>query len=151
MTIKRIAGPFVLIALIFCLHCKNELQQTNKHNKKPPPFVVIQNETLFVEISDNLQERRKGLMFRDKLGKNQGMIFIFEQENLQSFWMKNTSIPLSIGFINSKKIIVDIQHLKPMSTETHLSRFPCIYALEVNQGWFEKHLIGVGDTVSLHF
>jgi len=90
-------------------------------------------------------------MFREKLDENRGMLFIFENEKLLLFWMRNTKVPLSIAFINSKEIIVDIQDMEPMTETEHRSRFPAIYALEVNQGWFKKHNVRIGDTVSLHF
>lgn len=90
-------------------------------------------------------------MFREKLDENRGMLFIFENERLLLFWMRNTKVPLSIAFINSKEIIVDIQDMEPMTETGHRSRFPAIYALEVNQGWFKKHNVKIGDTVSLHF
>ncbi len=113
--------------------------------------VVIKSDTLFVEVAVTPEEREIGLMYREFLPENNGMLFIFEQESRLSFWMKNTFIPLSIAFINSDGIIVDIQQMEPMTTKSHISRFPAKYALEVNKGWFKKHRIAVGDTVRFLF
>ncbi len=113
--------------------------------------VVIKSDTLFVEVAVTPQEREIGLMYREFLPENNGMLFIFEQESHLSFWMKNTFIPLSIAFINSKGIIVDIQQMEPMTINSHISKLPAKYALEVNKGWFKKHHIAVGDTVKFLF
>lgn len=113
--------------------------------------VVIKSDTLFVEVAITPQEREEGLMYREFLPENNGMLFIFEEESRLSFWMKNTFIPLSIAFINSKGVIVDIQQMVPMTTVSHVSKLPAKYALEVNKGWFKKHNIAVGDTVKFLF
>lgn len=97
------------------------------------------------------EEKAKGLMFREKLGKNEGMLFVYEQEEILSFWMKNTRIPLSIGFIAKNGKIVDIQDMQPFSLQSHVSARPAQYALEVNQGWFKRNGIQVGDFVHLPF
>lgn len=138
---------------IFNLSCKNKKESFQKEIplRTSSPFVVINNETLYVEISDTAKKRELGLMFRNKLAQNLGMLFIFENERILSFWMKNTKIPLSIAFINSKKIIVDIQDMEPMTENEHRARFPAIYGLEANQGWFKRHNIRIGDRVSMHF
>jgi hypothetical protein len=68
-----------------------------------------------------------------------------------SFWMKNTRIPLSIAFIDQQGRIVDIQDMEPFSLRTRVSARPAQYALEVNQGWFKKNGIDVGDSVHLPF
>jgi len=150
---KPIPIFLILLFLIFDLSCKtkNELSSQKIPSKTTTPFVVIKNETLYIEISDREKERATGLMYRDKLDDNKGMLFLFDTERILSFWMKNTKIPLSIAFLNSKKIIIDIQNMKPLTEAEHRSRFSAIYALEVNKGWFKRHNVGVGDTVFFHF
>ncbi len=100
-----------------------------------------------MEIAATPAEREMGLMFRDSLPENQGMLFVFDREEPLSFWMKNTKIPLSIAFLDRDFVIVDIQKMEPLSETTHISARPAMYALEVNQGFFEKHGIGIGDTL----
>ncbi len=109
--------------------------------------VAIGDDTLTVEIAVTPYEREMGLMFRSFLPEGHGMLFIFDSEEYLSFWMKNTSIPLSIAFINSDGIIVDIQDMEPFSTRPHVSRERAIFALEVNKGWFRRHGVKVGDRV----
>jgi uncharacterized membrane protein (UPF0127 family) len=146
----------LLLTSLFLLSfpsCKKEdtHPQPKTSIKAVNPFVVLNSETLFIEISDTKEERETGLMFREKLPYNQGMLFIFEYERKLEFWMKNTTLPLSIAYINRRRIIVDIQDMVPMTTTPYTSRFPAIYALEVNQGWFKEHKVRIGDSVTFHF
>lgn len=102
-----------------------------------------------VEIADSDEEQRRGLMFREELPENHGMLFVFEQEAPRSFWMRNTAIPLSIAYIDAEGRIVSIHDMEPFSEEPVPSRGPAKYALEVNQGEFGRNGVGSGDTVQL--
>jgi uncharacterized protein len=104
-----------------------------------------------VEVADDLAEQAKGLMDRTTLGENRGMLFVYPEERELSFWMKNTLIPLSIAFIDSERRIIDIQDMKPLDDEppSYVSAEPAQYALEVNQGFFERRGVKVGDSVEL--
>jgi uncharacterized membrane protein (UPF0127 family) len=104
---------------------------------------------LSVEIADDPAEQQRGLMERTELAENAGMLFVFEQEQQRSFWMKDTLIPLSIAYIDSGGRIIDIQDMEPLDTTPHPSAEPAQYALEVNQGFYEEHGIEVGDTAEL--
>ena len=112
-------------------------------------WLTIKEKKIKVEVVRTDEEKAKGLMFREKLGKNEGMLFVFEREETLSFWMKNTRIPLSIAFIAKDGKIVDIQDMEPFDLRSHASARPARYALEVNQGWFKKNGIEVGDGVKL--
>ncbi len=109
--------------------------------------LCVSAETLYVEVADSYEERRSGLMFRDTLPENRGMFFVFPYPQRLSFWMKNTYIPLSIAYIGGDWVIKEIYDLQPLDTTPVISRLPVQYALEVNRGWFERHGVGVGDTV----
>lgn len=104
-----------------------------------------------VEIADDTVEQAEGLMNREKLGKERGMLFVYPDEREMSFWMKNTLIPLSIAYIDSKERIVDIQDMKALDDEPphYVSAEPAQYALEVNKGFFDERGVEVGDTVEL--
>jgi uncharacterized membrane protein (UPF0127 family) len=104
-----------------------------------------------VEVADNVFERARGLMYRKALGANRGMLFVYPEEQRLSFWMKNTLIPLSIAYIDSKRRVVDIQDMKPLDDEppSYVSADPAQYALEVNRGFFKKRGVKVGDHVEL--
>ena len=102
-----------------------------------------------VEVADTDEERQMGLMGRDALAEDAGMLFVFDAEQQLSFWMKDTLIPLSIAFMDSEGRIVDIQDMQPLDETPHLSAEPAQYALEVNQGFFGTRGIQVGDSVEL--
>jgi uncharacterized membrane protein (UPF0127 family) len=104
-----------------------------------------------VEVADDPAEQAKGLMDRTTLGENRGMLFVYPDERERSFWMKDTLIPLSIAFIDSERRIINIQDMKPLDDEPphYVSAEPAQYALEVNQGFFEKRGVKVGDRVEL--
>ena len=104
-----------------------------------------------VEIADNLAEQERGLMYRTALGEDRGMLFVYSREQMLSFWMKNTYIPLSIAYIDSKGRITDILNMKPLDDKPpqYNSSEPVQYALEVNQGFFDKNGVKVGDHAQL--
>jgi uncharacterized protein len=102
-----------------------------------------------VEIADTPAEQEYGLMGRTALAPDGGMLFVFDQDQPLSFWMKDTLIPLSIAFINSEGTIVDIQDMQPLDETPHDSAAPAQYALEVNQGFFAANGIQVGDQAVL--
>lgn len=104
-----------------------------------------------VEIADNAQEQAQGLMDRERLGEDRGMLFVFPSEEVRSFWMKNTLLPLSIAYIDAEGRIIDLQEMKPLDDEPphYVSAEPARYALEVNKGFFDEHGVKVGDRTEL--
>jgi uncharacterized protein len=104
-----------------------------------------------VEIADGPFEQQRGLMYRTALGENRGMLFVYRSEQPLSFWMKNTRIPLSIAYIDSKGRITDILDMKPLDDKPphYISSKPVQYALEVNQGFFDERGVKVGDHAEL--
>ena len=110
----------------------------------------IKDKTISVELARSPQEQERGLMFRKRLGENEGMIFMYDSPRMMNFWMKNTRIPLSVAFIDAHGRITQIDDMKPYDYITHhLSQFPSQYALEVNRGWFGRNGIKVGDTIEI--
>ncbi|MEO0139730.1 MAG: DUF192 domain-containing protein [candidate division WOR-3 bacterium] len=109
--------------------------------------LCINAETLYVEIADEPYELQRGLMYRDTLPENQGMLFIFPYPQRLSFWMKNTYIPLSIAYISSDWKILEIYDMEPLNEKPIISKNRVQYALEVNRGWFKKRGIKIGDRV----
>jgi uncharacterized protein len=114
------------------------------------PMMVIQvdGHAMRVEIADDGAKRAQGLMNRDSLPADEGMLFVYPSEEPRSFWMKNTRIPLSIAYIDQGGRIVAIKDLQPMSTRGVPSGAPALYALEVNQGWFAKKGVLPGARVT---
>ena len=96
------------------------------------------------EVARTPDERATGLMFRESMPANDGMLFAFEEANTQCFWMKNTFVPLSAAFVADDGSIVNIVDMKPQALDSHCSAKPVRYVLEMNQGWFAKRGIKPG-------
>lgn len=108
----------------------------------------ISNVPLTAEIADTAEAKENGLMFRESLAEDRGMLFVYEDPQKATFWMRNTRIPLSIAFIDSAGIILEIKPMYPMDeTIVPSSSDQVAYALEVNQGWFDRHRISPGAKI----
>ena len=137
-----IAGFFfvVLMAAVIECGCSEVLDTT---------ALKINGNELTVEIARTTGEQEQGLMHRSSLGEDRGMLFVYDRDQKLTFWMKNTSIPLSIAFIGSDGTIKEIYDMKPFSLKLVGSRYSVRYALEVNQGFFNRFGISVGDRVEI--
>ena len=102
---------------------------------------------LFIELADTYIKRELGLMNRKSLSKDTGMLFKFPYISRQSFWMKDTYIPLDIAFLDEKGKILQIESMAPLSTRPITSKDNCKYALEVNKGWFKDNDIKIGNLI----
>ena len=99
------------------------------------------------EIARTDEERGRGLMFRKNLADGEGMLFVYERDQVLSFWMKNTLIPLSIAFIAYDGRIIDIRDMYPHDESSVVSNRSVRYALEVPQGWFSRAGVLHGDII----
>jgi len=114
----------------------------------PAVRAVIKGHELTIELATTPETRSCGLSLREALPKNQGMLFVYAEPEILTFWMKDTRIPLSIAFIDADRRIVSIQKMIPLQiTPNHISPVPAQYALEVNQGWFEENGVAIGDVL----
>ena len=109
---------------------------------------INKNVSLTLIVSNTDATRRKGLMNQKILKKNTGMIFIWPSSKRQCMWMKDTPLPLSVAFISSNGRILEIYDMVPFSEESICSVQRARMAVEVNQGWFKKNNIIVGDTIN---
>ncbi len=117
----------------------------------PTVQVVVKGHDLTIELATTPETRSCGLSLRDSLPENRGMLFVYAEPEILTFWMKNTRMPLSIAFIDAAGRIVSIQKMNPFPTTTvYASPVPALYALEVNQGWFEENGVGVGDVLEFN-
>jgi uncharacterized membrane protein (UPF0127 family) len=107
--------------------------------------VTVGGVPISVEIADTRELRERGLMNRDALPEDYGMLFVYPDERIRSFWMRNTRIPLDIAFIDRNGSIVNIEQMQPQTDENTLSTGPVMYALEMSQGWFESNDVEPGD------
>jgi hypothetical protein len=97
-------------------------------------------------VADRPASREKGLMFRRSLPEDEGMLFVFEYPQMQSFWMRNTYLPLDIAFLSEQRVIINILTMKPLDEgPRYRSSAPALYVIEANAGWFSSHGIAPGD------
>ncbi len=112
--------------------------------------IKIGSKIIAVEIAKTPDQHQYGLMNRSSLPANEGMLFVFDQEQTLSFWMKNTYIDLAIAYFDKNKKIVDIQEMKATNQmmvgdlPSYPSAKPAMYALEMNKNWFQKNKISIG-------
>lgn len=97
------------------------------------------------ELARTTEQRQRGLMHRESLGENQGMLFEFPQADYYCMWMKNTLIPLSIAFIDEEGRIINIEEMQEQSEQTTCAKNKARYALEMNRAWFSQHQINNGQ------
>lgn len=139
---------YILLIFLTALSCTLLIAMGVK-DRLPTRMLSIGTAEIEVEIADNTESRRTGLMKRKSMDENHGMLFIFESDQKLSFWMKNTLIPLSIAYIASDGEILEIYDMKPESLRPVESINSVRYALEMNQGWFERNNVAPGDFLEL--
>lgn len=138
---------YILLIVLFFLNTSCFAKTEDNGFKRGQ--IKIGSKTITIEIADTPDLSAKGLMFRKSMPEDQGMLFVFVDEDIRAFWMKNTLIPLSIAYIDKDRKIVDIQDMAPAANHpnppSYPSKKPAKYALEMNQGWFKKNKITIGD------
>jgi uncharacterized membrane protein (UPF0127 family) len=102
---------------------------------------------IHAELADNDSARMRGLMYREALAPNHGMLFIFDETDRHCMWMRNTLLPLSVAFIDNDGSIVNIEEMKAQTDDTHCARRGVHYALEMGSGWFKAHGLGAGSVI----
>ncbi|MES2802517.1 MAG: DUF192 domain-containing protein [Bdellovibrionota bacterium] len=140
----------LILSLFFSLQIFATTQKVKFTHQK----IQIGTKKITVEVAQTREQLEHGLMFREKMPIDAGMLFIFSKEQPLSFWMKNTYLDLSIAYIGKDKKIIDIIDMKATSSvqtdfPAYPSSRPAMYALEMNQGWFTKNRIKIGDLLVL--
>ena len=138
---------FLVISVIFVLFScgQKKLQTKDLTIKKSSGEIVV----VKAELAITEEEQTYGFMNRKNIPDGTGMLFIFKDDRIASFWMKNTPTPLSIAYIDYSGKIKDIFDMTPFSLASIVSTGYVRYALEVPQGWFSKNGIVVGDVLDL--
>ncbi len=112
--------------------------------------IAIEDKLIRLQLAVEAEELRRGLMYRKNMGENEGMIFLYTKPQRMSFWMRNTPLPLDVGFISSDGVLQEFYPLYPYDETTVVSRSDELqYALELNQGWFQKNNINRGAKLDL--
>jgi uncharacterized membrane protein (UPF0127 family) len=140
----------LLVFVIGMVACAPEAvcQTTAPGSALPIQTLTAGMHRIQAEVAATDATRSRGLMFRKELAPNHGMLFIFEQPNVQCFWMRNTLLPLSIAFILDDGTITNIADMAPMTENSHCSTAPVRYTLEMEQGWFAKRGITAGKKIT---
>ena len=100
---------------------------------------------IVAEVASTPLQRQIGMMMRTEMAQHEGMLFVFEQPEVQCFWMRNTLLPLAIAFVADDGRIVNLSEMQPRSDDSHCSSQPVRYVLEMNRGWFSKRGLKAGD------
>jgi uncharacterized protein len=135
---------------LILVSCNSE--QFGQKFNYPEGKVILNKITVNVQVTDTFDKMIQGLMYRTTLNEFDGMLFDFSNDQALSFWMKNTTIPLDIIFINSTRHIVKIQEADPCISDpckTYPSELPARYVVEVNKGFCREKGIKEGDKVQI--
>ena len=133
-------------AILFILIGNTGNAQQNQQ-KMPVTTLNIGIHLIQAEVAIRDEDRARGLMMRQKMAPNEGMVFRFENTNQVCMWMKNTLLPLSVAFIDEAGTIINIEDMKPQTLDAHCAAKPARYALEMNQGWFKSKNIKPGTFI----
>ena len=121
---------------------------TSSHSQDfPVTSLNIGVHLIKAEVATSDEERARGLMFRQRLGQNEGMVFRFPAPKQVCMWMKNTLLPLSVAFIDDDGKIINIEDMQPETEIAHCAKRAARYALEMNQGWFRKKNVKAGTAI----
>lgn len=142
---REMVLPFVYVLILVA--CARD-------DTTPHPYQVTvadddSSRTVQVEVAATPQQRQQGLMWRQELDPDWGMLFVFPGLSGGGFWMRNTYVPLDIAYIGADGTVQEIRAAKPLDETVLTPVLPYRYVLEVNQGWFEEHGLGVGSKVTL--
>lgn len=121
---------------------------------RPPrgtAWVIFGADTVLAEVARDPDTRAQGLMYREELPENTGMLFMWDNNQQRSFWMSNTYVALDIAYMDPSYTVIDIQQMEPLTTTPHESTGPAMFALEVPVGWFAAHDIAVGAKAQVVF
>lgn len=138
----------IILLSFFFISCVN----AKDGPKFPDGELNISGQKLKIEIADTDELREHGLMYRKSLDEGKAMLFIFPTEEPRVFWMKNTFIPLSIGYFDKDKKLIEVIEMQPVKSEMQVdiprypSSKPAKFALEAPKGWFSKHKVKPGAT-----
>lgn len=150
-TIKTMFGSYSRTGLkgpvYFCAAIFFGMSASPVAAELPAIPLTVGPQSITAEVAADDASRSKGLMFRESLPDNHGMLFVFDRADQYCFWMKNTPLPLSIAFIGEDGRIINLADMQPLSLDAHCALAPARYALEMKQDWFKNHQIAPGTAL----
>ncbi len=140
---------FVIALLPLCIFVFCHAQEPETAQSTLPVVTLsLSDKALSSEVADEEGERETGMMFRTSMAEGTAMLFVLDAPQRAAFWMRNTLIPLSVAYLNTTGMILEIHDLQPKDERPVASQFDTIaYAIEVPQGWFAKNGILPGTLV----
>jgi uncharacterized membrane protein (UPF0127 family) len=146
---QRIAGTLLLAALPFAAaHAQIQLGEGKPQTGLPKITLSVGGQTITADVAATDATREKGLMFRTKMARNEGMLFVFPQIGYHAMWMRNTPINLAVAYIDEQGKIISIHEMEAFNETAHQALGPARYALEMNAGWFSQHKVQPGASIS---
>lgn len=139
---KNFSVFFVFLLIIACA-------QPDPICEKKDMVAQFKSVQFNLKVACKDEDKQMGLMNQKSLPKDNGMIFVYEEEDYYAFWMKNTYIPLSIAFLDKNKKIVDMNNMKPHDLTPVVTNTKAIYAIEMNLDWFTSNGVKIGDTLKI--
>lgn len=133
-----------MIAFLGFLAATSVLAQDGPQPRLPTIQLTAGMYVIQAEVAQTSSEQTIGLMYRQTMGINEGMLFIYDSPKVHCFWMRNTLLPLTIAFIADDGSIVNLKDMQPKTETPHCSAKTVRYALEMNQGWFDKRSLKPG-------
>ena len=134
---RAMAGALLAAPIIACA-------QSGPQPKLPTVPITAGMHVIQAEVAERPEHQMTGMMFRRQMGANEGMLFVNDEPGVRCFWMRNTLLPLTIAFIADDGTIVNLADMAPQTEDSHCSAKPVRFALEMSQGWFDKHGIKAG-------
>lgn len=134
---KKIIFPFLIIIISFS--CNSSSMEKVE--------IIIGGENFIVEVARKPEDLKNGLMYRDKLGEREGMLFAYDHDKPLRFWNNNVNFPLALAFITKTGMIVQIEHMKTDDPSSIYSKYSVRYALEVNDGIFQELGVCIKDYI----
>lgn len=114
-------------------------------------WVIFGSDSVRAEVARTAPQRERGLMLRESVPDDTGMLFVFPEAEVQGVWMKDTYVPLAAAFMDERFTVLSIEQLEPEDLTVKYSEDPVRYVLEVPQGWFEAHGVTPGDRPTVVF
>lgn len=140
----------IVLTIVISIGLTNSAMAQDKPQPTLPSIELkVAGKTLNTELASTPNQRYMGLSFRKSLAENEAMLFVYAAEEQLTFTMRNTLIPLSIAYISEDLVIQEIVHMPVGPNQIFPSKAPAKFALEVNQGWFERSNVGIGEKISL--
>lgn len=151
MSSRTLHAFFGVIACLCALSCTAVFGQSAAQTQLPRVRIQAGMHLIDAQVAQTPEQRGTGLMWREQMPANEGMLFVFEHQSVQCFWMKNTLLPLTAAFVADDGRIVNLADMQPRTTHSHCSLEPVRYVLEMHQGWFDKRGIKPGDALKAPF